>query len=149
MPAVRYLVHDVDAVLPFYDALGFALADRWGPPFAIVERQGLELWLAGPGTSAAKPMPDGATPAPGGWNRIVVEVEDLDATRHGLAHDAPSIPAGAGAPTTCWRRSPASIWRSRRSVKRQRPSTFSKRSRWRLTAIGRSSNPGRACSTVT
>ena len=35
MPTVRYLVHDVDAVLPFYRALGFRLADRWGPPFAI------------------------------------------------------------------------------------------------------------------
>jgi len=79
MPTVRYLVHDVDAVLPFYEALGFALADRWGPPFAIVERDGLELWLAGPGTSASKPMPDGAVPAPGGWNRIVIEVDDLDA----------------------------------------------------------------------
>jgi len=79
MPTVRYLVHDVDAVLPFYEVLGFALADRWGPPFAIVERDGLELWLAGPGTSASKPMPDGAVPAPGGWNRIVIEVDDLDA----------------------------------------------------------------------
>ena len=79
MPTVRYLVHDVDAVLPFYAALGFALVDRWGPPFAIVERQGLALWLAGPGTSARRPMPDGATPAPGGWNRIVIEVDDLDA----------------------------------------------------------------------
>jgi hypothetical protein len=40
MPAVRYLVHDVDAVLPFYAALGFREVDRWGPPFAIVERDG-------------------------------------------------------------------------------------------------------------
>ena len=80
MPTVRYLVHDVDAVLPFYAALGFRQVDRWGPPFAIVERQGLALWLAGPGTSAARPMPDGARPVPGGWNRIVVEVDDLDAT---------------------------------------------------------------------
>ena len=91
MPIVRYLVHDVDAALPFYAALGFALVDRWGPPFAIVERQGLALWLAGPGTSAQRPMPDGATPAPGGWNRIVIEVDDLDAAlawiaEHGSAH---------------------------------------------------------------
>jgi catechol 2,3-dioxygenase-like lactoylglutathione lyase family enzyme len=78
MPTVRYLVHDVDAVLPFYAALGFALADRWGPPFAIVTRDGLELWLSGPGTSAARALPGGATPAPGGWNRLVVEVPDLD-----------------------------------------------------------------------
>ena len=80
MPTIRYLVHDVDAVLPFYAALGFKQVDRWGPPFAIVERQGLALWLAGPGTSATRPMPDGAKPGPGGWNRIVIEVDDLDAT---------------------------------------------------------------------
>ena len=80
MPTIRYLVHDVDAVLPFYAALGFKQVDRWGPPFAIVERQGLALWLAGPGTSAMRPMPDGAKPGPGGWNRIVIEVDDLDAT---------------------------------------------------------------------
>ena len=80
MPTVRYLVHDVDAVLPFYAALGFTVVDRWGPPFALVERQGLALWLSGPGTSAARPMPDGAKPVPGGWSRIVIEVDDLDAT---------------------------------------------------------------------
>ena len=80
MPTIRYLVHDVDAVLPFYEALGFRQVDRWGPPFAIVERQGLALWLAGPGTSAARPMPDGAKPAPGGWNRIGIVVDDRDAT---------------------------------------------------------------------
>ena len=80
MPAVRYLVHDVDAVLPFYAALGFKQVDRWGPPFAILERDGLALWLAGPGTSAQRPMPDGARPAPGGWNRLVIEVDDLDAS---------------------------------------------------------------------
>ena len=54
MPTVRYLVHDVDAVLPFYEALGFRQVDRWGPPFAILERQGLALWLSAPGTSAAR-----------------------------------------------------------------------------------------------
>lgn len=80
MPTIRYLVRDVDAALPFYAALGFRQVDRWGPPFVILERQGLALWLSGPGTSAARPMPDGAVPAPGGWNRFVVEVDDLDAT---------------------------------------------------------------------
>ena len=80
MPTVRYMVRDVDAVLPFYEALGFTLADRWGPPFAIVERGDLQLWLSGPGTSAAKPMPDGAKPEPGGWNRFVIGVDDIDAT---------------------------------------------------------------------
>ena len=79
MATVRYLVHDVDAVLPFYRALGFRLTDRWGPPFAIVKRKGLALWLAGPGTSARRKLPDGSLPRPGGWNRIVVEAADLDA----------------------------------------------------------------------
>ena len=79
MATVRYLVHDVDAVLPFYRALGFRLTDRWGPPFAIVRRTGLALWLAGPGTSARRKLPDGSLPRPGGWNRIVVEAADLDA----------------------------------------------------------------------
>lgn len=79
MATVRYLVHDVDAVLPFYRALGFRLAERWGPPFATVRRKGIALWLSGPGTSAARPMPDERQPSPGAWNRIVVEVDDLDA----------------------------------------------------------------------
>ena len=78
LATVRYLVRDVDAALRFYEALGFALADRWGPPFAIMERGDLAIWLSGPGTSASKPMPDGALPTPGGWNRVVIEVDDLD-----------------------------------------------------------------------
>lgn len=79
MVTVRYLVHDVDAVLPFYESMGFALVDRWGPPFAIVERDGVSLWLSGPGTSAARRLPDGSLPASGGWNRIVLQVDDLAA----------------------------------------------------------------------
>src|SRR5476649_277924 len=77
MPSVRYFVRDVDVSLAFYEKLGFSLVERWGPPFAIVEKDGMQLWLSGPGTSAAKPMPDGRVPAPGGWNRIVVQLDDL------------------------------------------------------------------------
>lgn len=80
MATIRYLVHDVDACLPFYEALGFALEDRWGPPFAILRREDLSLWLSGPGTSASRPLADGAQPVPGGWNRVVVEVSSLDET---------------------------------------------------------------------
>jgi catechol 2,3-dioxygenase-like lactoylglutathione lyase family enzyme len=80
MTAIRYLVNDVDASLPFYTALGFKLTDRWGPPFAIVKRNGLSLWLSGPGTSARKKLSNGSVPAPGGWNRLVVEVKDMDST---------------------------------------------------------------------
>ena len=58
MANVRYLVHDVDAALAFYTGpLGFELAERWGPPFAMVRRGDLTLWLSGPGTSAQRPMP--------------------------------------------------------------------------------------------
>jgi catechol 2,3-dioxygenase-like lactoylglutathione lyase family enzyme len=79
MPVVRYLVNDVDAALPFYKILGFKLADRWGPPFAIVKRKSLTIWLSGPGTSARKKLKNGATPEPGGWNRLVLEVKDIEA----------------------------------------------------------------------
>jgi catechol 2,3-dioxygenase-like lactoylglutathione lyase family enzyme len=76
---VRYLVDDVDRAVDFYTTqLGFSLSERMGPPFAIVSQDGLDLWISGPGTSAARPMPDGAQPAPGGWNRLVLEVEDLE-----------------------------------------------------------------------
>lgn len=80
MATIRYLVNDVDEALPFYRALGFRLADRWGPPFAIVKRKGISLWLSGPGTSARKTLKSGTEPSPGGWNRIVLEVEDIAAT---------------------------------------------------------------------
>ena len=80
MPAVRYLVDDVDRAVTFYTGkLGFALTERWGKAFAMVARDGVTLWLSGPESSAARPMPDGRKPAPGGWNRVVVEVTDLAA----------------------------------------------------------------------
>jgi catechol 2,3-dioxygenase-like lactoylglutathione lyase family enzyme len=84
MATVRYLVKDVDASLPFYVALGFVEAERWGPPFTILARGDLELWLSGPGTSASKPLSDGSVPTPGGWNRLVIEVDDLDATMEAM-----------------------------------------------------------------
>lgn len=84
MATFRYLVDDVDAALPFYAALGFAVAERWGPPFAILAHDDLKLWLSGPGTSAARPLADGAVPRPGGWNRLVIEVPDLDASLRDL-----------------------------------------------------------------
>ena len=81
MAQVRYLVSDVDAAVQFYvDLLGFAVKQRMGPPFAMVSRGDLTLWLSGPRSSAARPMPDGRQPAPGGWNRLVVEMDDIAAT---------------------------------------------------------------------
>lgn len=77
----RYIVTDVQEATDFYTGLlGFELLESYGPAMAILARDDLRLWLAGPRSSAAKPMPDGATPVAGGWNRIVVTVEDIKAT---------------------------------------------------------------------
>jgi catechol 2,3-dioxygenase-like lactoylglutathione lyase family enzyme len=79
MAVFRYLVGDVDAAIAFYTGnLGFTLEQQMGPAFAIVSRDDLSLWLSGPQSSAALPMPDGREPRPGGWNRFVVEVDDLE-----------------------------------------------------------------------
>src|SRR5512142_317023 len=75
---VRYLVGDVDRALAFYTSrLGFQVEARSGKAFAMVSRGDLHLILGGPGTSGARPMPDGRQQAPGGWNRIVLYVDDL------------------------------------------------------------------------
>ena len=80
MAVFRYLVNDVDSAIEFYTKhLGFEPGKRWGKPFGMVHKGDLTLWLSGPGTSAARPMPDGRAPEPGGWNRAVVEVDDLPA----------------------------------------------------------------------
>ena len=80
MATIRYLVNDVDAAVAFYtERLGFALEQQFGPNMAILKRDELTLWVAGPGASASRPMPGGRKPAPGGWNRFVIEVEDLAA----------------------------------------------------------------------
>ena len=80
MAVIRYLVSDLDAALAFYvDALGFKLVERWGPPFAMVGRGDLTLWLSGPGSSASRALSDGSAPAPGGWNRLVIETDDVAA----------------------------------------------------------------------
>jgi catechol 2,3-dioxygenase-like lactoylglutathione lyase family enzyme len=79
MAVFRYLVGDLDAAIAFYTGnLGFTLEQQMGPAFAIVSRGDLSLWLSGPQSSAARPMPDGRQPQPGGWNRFVVEVDDLE-----------------------------------------------------------------------
>jgi glyoxylase I family protein len=78
MATVRYLVGDVERSIAFYTkALGFKLEQSMAPAFARVSSNDLTLWLAGTKSSAARAMPDGRTPGPGGWNRFVVEVDDL------------------------------------------------------------------------
>lgn len=79
MASVRYLVRDVDQAVAFYQRLGFSLRQQFGPAMAIMARDDLTLWLAGPRASAARPMPDGRVPQPGGWNRFVLSVTDLAA----------------------------------------------------------------------
>lgn len=80
MVAFRYLVNDVDEAVAFYTGqLGFVLEQQMGPAFAIVVLDGTPLWLSGPASSAARPMPDGAKPGPGGWNRIALQVDDIEA----------------------------------------------------------------------
>ena len=80
MVHVRYMVDDVDEALNFYTKfLDFEPVMNAAPAFAAVERGNLRLMLAGPTSSAGRPMPDGAKPGPGGWNRIHFVVDDIDA----------------------------------------------------------------------
>jgi len=77
---VRYMVDDIDAAVAFYTThLGFTLISKTAPAFADVARGDLRLLLSGPSSSAGRPMPDGRRPAPGGWNRIHLIVDDLAA----------------------------------------------------------------------
>jgi catechol 2,3-dioxygenase-like lactoylglutathione lyase family enzyme len=77
---VRYMVDDVDEAIAFYtELLDFELLSNASPAFADVRRGNLRLLLAGPSSSAGRPMPDGRKPEPGGWNRIHFLVDDIDA----------------------------------------------------------------------
>jgi catechol 2,3-dioxygenase-like lactoylglutathione lyase family enzyme len=80
--SVRYIVADVDAAIAFYtERLGFQLEKHPAPGFASLSKGDLELLLNRPGAGGAgQAMPDGRVPAPGGWNRIRIEVADLAAT---------------------------------------------------------------------
>lgn len=79
--SVRYIVDDVEAALPFYEGLGFRVQMHPAPGFAALDRGDLRLLLNQPGAGGAgQDMPDGSTPAPGGWNRIQLPVEDLEST---------------------------------------------------------------------
>ena len=78
MVSVRYMVDDVPEAVAFYTRfLDFTVLNSF-PPFADVARGALRLLLSGPASSAGRPMPDGAKPGPGGWNRIHLIVDDLE-----------------------------------------------------------------------
>jgi predicted enzyme related to lactoylglutathione lyase len=75
---VRYMVDDVENAVAFYTAhFNFAVRFSAAPAFADVVRGNLRLLLSGPTSSAGRPMPDGRTPGPGGWNRIHFIVADI------------------------------------------------------------------------
>jgi catechol 2,3-dioxygenase-like lactoylglutathione lyase family enzyme len=80
MVNVRYMVNDVEAAIEFYVTyLGFTVLSKALPAFADVVRGDLRLLLSGAKSSAGRPMPDGRVPEPGGWNRIELVVDDLEA----------------------------------------------------------------------
>jgi catechol 2,3-dioxygenase-like lactoylglutathione lyase family enzyme len=81
--SVRYIVDDVDAAIRFYcDQLGFDEVMHPAPTFAMLSRGDLRLVLTAPGggPGGGQAMPDGTLPAPGGWNRFQLEVDDLEST---------------------------------------------------------------------
>jgi catechol 2,3-dioxygenase-like lactoylglutathione lyase family enzyme len=78
--SVRHMVDDVEGAIDFYTTnFGFELGRNAAPAFAEVIRGRLRLLLAGPESSAGRPMPDGRKPSPGGWNRIHFVVDDITA----------------------------------------------------------------------
>jgi catechol 2,3-dioxygenase-like lactoylglutathione lyase family enzyme len=103
MVNVRYMVDDVQASIDFYTKhLGFELRNSAAPAFADVTRGNLRLLLSGPASSAGRPMPDGAKPGPGGWNRIhlifrdlAAEVERLRQAGLGFRNDVVTGPGGS------------------------------------------------------
>jgi catechol 2,3-dioxygenase-like lactoylglutathione lyase family enzyme len=79
--SVRYIVNDVDEAIGFYrDLLGFGVDMHPAPAFAMLSRDDLRLVLSRPGggPGGGQEMPDGTMPAPGGWNRFMIEVDDLE-----------------------------------------------------------------------
>ena len=99
---VRYMVDDVEHAVDFYTThFGFTVNTNFAPAFADVMRGNLRLLLSGPESSAGRPMPDGRTPGPGGWNRIhfivddiAAEVERLRSTGATFRNDIVSGPGG-------------------------------------------------------
>jgi predicted enzyme related to lactoylglutathione lyase len=77
--SIRYMINDVPVAVKFYMNLGFTLDLDASPAFASVTRDGVRLLLSGKTSSGRRTMPDGREPVPGGWNRIQIQVNDLEA----------------------------------------------------------------------
>lgn len=99
---VRYMIDDVPAAITFYTTLlGFSLEQDASPAFAAVSRDGVRLLLSGEGSSGKRPLADGRRQVPGGWNRIHLEVTDLEAEvarlrAAGVPFRTPEIVTGPG-----------------------------------------------------
>jgi glyoxylase I family protein len=99
---IRYQTRDVARAVAFYtNELGFELKHQQGEVFAAVSCSGLDLLLSGAGSSGARPLPDGQQQEPGGWNRLVLAVDDLTSVvavlrDHGVTfrHDIVTGPGG-------------------------------------------------------
>lgn len=100
--SVRYIVNDVQAATAFYTShLGFTVERDASPAFVSVARDGVRLLLSGEGSSGKRPLPDGQQQVPGGWNRLHLELDDLQAevTRlraAGVVFRTPEIVTGPG-----------------------------------------------------
>lgn len=99
---VRYMIEDVPAAVKFYTGLmGFTLEQDASPAFAAVSRDGVALLLSGAGSSGKRPLPDGRQQEPGGWNRLVLHVEELESEvvrlrDAGVRFRTPEIVSGPG-----------------------------------------------------
>ena len=97
---VRYQIRDIPRAVEFYTGLGFKVDMQNPPAFAAVSIGDFRLILSGPGTSGARPMPDGRSQEPGGWNRIMLKVTNLaervDALKKAGFHFRNEIEAGPG-----------------------------------------------------
>lgn len=114
---VRYMVHDVaDAVTFYTELLGFEVGLNAAPAFADATLGNLRLLISGPKSSAGRPMPDGTTPEPGGWNRIHLLTDDIGADvarlREAGARFRNDIVEGPGGQQILLPTPPATSWRS-------------------------------------
>jgi catechol 2,3-dioxygenase-like lactoylglutathione lyase family enzyme len=77
--SIRYMIDDVPKAVTFYTTLlGFTVEQDASPAFAALSRDGVRLLLSGEGSSGKRPLPDGRQQVPGGWNRIHLQVANLE-----------------------------------------------------------------------